>query len=177
MTPYIVGGRPHRLPFVELFDVGNVDLDGSVFAMDNVRRDWNKVLTSSLIQKMNIPPMPNNAEIEPPTNQPSQLRRETPSSTSIQASTPVAQATLSFAHTNSLQKEQAATPNTSIHAPHLTNSPQISKRNSSLTTTSPHTHSGIRAKSPHPKPSRISTRTITHIADISWFRGTSLPVE
>ncbi|KAJ9323545.1 hypothetical protein DTO027B5_4486 [Paecilomyces variotii] len=42
VTPYIVGGRPHRLPFVELFDVGNVDLDGSVFAMDNVRRDWNK---------------------------------------------------------------------------------------------------------------------------------------
>ncbi|KAL2004712.1 hypothetical protein VTN00DRAFT_3240 [Thermoascus crustaceus] len=42
VTPYLAGGRPHRLPYVQLFDVGNVDLDGSVFAADNVRRDWNK---------------------------------------------------------------------------------------------------------------------------------------
>ncbi|GAD93945.1 conserved hypothetical protein [Paecilomyces variotii No. 5] len=42
VTPYIAGGRAHRLPYFELFDVGNIDLDGSIFAIDNVRRDWNK---------------------------------------------------------------------------------------------------------------------------------------
>lgn len=43
VTPYLAGGRAHRLPDVRLFDVGNIDLDGSVFALDNVRRKWNKV--------------------------------------------------------------------------------------------------------------------------------------
>lgn len=43
VTPYIAGGRAHRLSDVRLFDVGNIDLDGGVFALDNVRREWNKV--------------------------------------------------------------------------------------------------------------------------------------
>lgn len=42
--PYIAGGRAHRLSDERLFDVGNIDLDGTVFALDNVRREWNKVL-------------------------------------------------------------------------------------------------------------------------------------
>ncbi|KAL4782356.1 hypothetical protein BJX76DRAFT_332980 [Aspergillus varians] len=42
VTPYVSGSRPHRLPFVELFDVGNIDLDGSVFALDNIRQAFNK---------------------------------------------------------------------------------------------------------------------------------------
>ncbi|KAJ5989601.1 alpha-ketoglutarate-dependent 2-4-dichlorophenoxyacetate dioxygenase [Penicillium waksmanii] len=42
VTPYIAGGRAHRLSDVRLFDVGNIDLDGGVFALDNVRREWNK---------------------------------------------------------------------------------------------------------------------------------------
>lgn len=43
MTPYTAGCRAHRLSDVRLFDVGNIDLDGTVFALDNVRREWNKV--------------------------------------------------------------------------------------------------------------------------------------
>ena len=43
VTPYTAGGRAHRLSDVRLFDVGNIDLDGTVFALDNVRREWNKV--------------------------------------------------------------------------------------------------------------------------------------
>ncbi|KAJ5167663.1 alpha-ketoglutarate-dependent 2-4-dichlorophenoxyacetate dioxygenase [Penicillium canariense] len=42
VTPYIAGGRAHRLSDVRLFDVGNIELDGTVFALDNVRREWNK---------------------------------------------------------------------------------------------------------------------------------------
>lgn len=44
VTPYISGGRAHRLSDVRLFDVSNIDLDGMVFPLDNVRRQWNKVL-------------------------------------------------------------------------------------------------------------------------------------
>jgi alpha-ketoglutarate-dependent 2,4-dichlorophenoxyacetate dioxygenase len=47
VTPYIAGGRAHRLSDVRLFDVGNIDLDGGVFALDNVRREWNKVSETS----------------------------------------------------------------------------------------------------------------------------------
>ncbi|KAL2001092.1 hypothetical protein VTN02DRAFT_2241 [Thermoascus thermophilus] len=42
VTPYLAGGRPHRLSSAQLFDVGNVDLDGSVFAVDGVRSEWNR---------------------------------------------------------------------------------------------------------------------------------------
>ncbi|KAJ5761207.1 alpha-ketoglutarate-dependent 2-4-dichlorophenoxyacetate dioxygenase [Penicillium odoratum] len=42
VTPYISGGRAHRLSDVHLFDVSNIDLDGMVFPSDNVRRQWNK---------------------------------------------------------------------------------------------------------------------------------------
>ncbi|KAJ5440163.1 alpha-ketoglutarate-dependent 2-4-dichlorophenoxyacetate dioxygenase [Penicillium daleae] len=42
VTPYTAGGRAHRLSDVRLFDVGNINLDGMVFALDNVRREWNK---------------------------------------------------------------------------------------------------------------------------------------
>ncbi|KAJ5925466.1 alpha-ketoglutarate-dependent 2-4-dichlorophenoxyacetate dioxygenase [Penicillium verhagenii] len=42
VTPYISGGRAHRLSDVRLFDVSNIDLDGMVFPIDNVRREWNK---------------------------------------------------------------------------------------------------------------------------------------
>ncbi|KAJ5540328.1 alpha-ketoglutarate-dependent 2-4-dichlorophenoxyacetate dioxygenase [Penicillium frequentans] len=42
VTPYISGGRAHRLSDVRLFDVSNIDLDGMVFPLDNVRRQWNK---------------------------------------------------------------------------------------------------------------------------------------
>lgn len=55
MTPYLAGGRPHRLPYVQLFDVGNIDLDGSVFAEDNIRGEWNKVCP--LTQPVPIPIM------------------------------------------------------------------------------------------------------------------------
>lgn len=43
VTPYLAGGRAHRLSDVRLFDVGNIDLDGSIFGLNNVRREWNKV--------------------------------------------------------------------------------------------------------------------------------------
>ncbi|KAJ6116047.1 alpha-ketoglutarate-dependent 2-4-dichlorophenoxyacetate dioxygenase [Penicillium sp. IBT 18751x] len=42
VTPYMAGGRAHRLSDVRLFDVGNIDLDGKVFDLDHVRREWNK---------------------------------------------------------------------------------------------------------------------------------------
>ncbi|KAJ5721421.1 alpha-ketoglutarate-dependent 2-4-dichlorophenoxyacetate dioxygenase [Penicillium malachiteum] len=42
VTPYIAGGRAHRLSDERLFDVSNIDLDGMVFPLDNVRREWNK---------------------------------------------------------------------------------------------------------------------------------------
>ncbi|KAJ5676045.1 alpha-ketoglutarate-dependent 2-4-dichlorophenoxyacetate dioxygenase [Penicillium macrosclerotiorum] len=42
VTPYLAGGRAHRLSDVRLFDVGNIELDGTVFALDNIRREWNK---------------------------------------------------------------------------------------------------------------------------------------
>ncbi|KAJ5716979.1 alpha-ketoglutarate-dependent 2-4-dichlorophenoxyacetate dioxygenase [Penicillium malachiteum] len=42
VTPYISGGRAHRLSDERLFDVSNIDLDGMVFPLDNVRREWNK---------------------------------------------------------------------------------------------------------------------------------------
>jgi alpha-ketoglutarate-dependent 2,4-dichlorophenoxyacetate dioxygenase len=47
VTPYLAGGRAHRLSDVRLFDVGNIELDGKVFELDNVRREWNKVCQSS----------------------------------------------------------------------------------------------------------------------------------
>ena len=43
VTPNVTGGRAHRLSDVRLFDVSNIDLDGMVFPLDNVRRQWNKV--------------------------------------------------------------------------------------------------------------------------------------
>ncbi|KAJ5820440.1 alpha-ketoglutarate-dependent 2-4-dichlorophenoxyacetate dioxygenase [Penicillium riverlandense] len=42
VSPYMAGGRAHRLSDVRLFDVSNVDLDGTIFALDNKRREWNK---------------------------------------------------------------------------------------------------------------------------------------
>ncbi|KKA17669.1 hypothetical protein T310_8389, partial [Rasamsonia emersonii CBS 393.64] len=42
VAPYLAGGRPHRLKYVELFDVGNIDLDGTIFPEGDVRRNWNK---------------------------------------------------------------------------------------------------------------------------------------
>ncbi|KAK9321098.1 hypothetical protein V1517DRAFT_340138 [Lipomyces orientalis] len=48
VTPYLAGGRAHRLPSVQLFDVGNIDLDGSVFALDHVRWELNKPLPCRL---------------------------------------------------------------------------------------------------------------------------------
>lgn len=39
VTPYTAGGRAHRLSNVRLSDVGNIELDGTVFASDNVRRE------------------------------------------------------------------------------------------------------------------------------------------
>lgn len=173
MTPYISGGRPHRLPFVELFDVGNVDLDGSVFALDNIRREWNKVradyrhtLLSTLYAKLNIYPYSY-------TN----LTRVTPSSTSTRASIPVAPGTLSCVHMSSHRKAQAETPNISIHALHSMSCLKILKPNSFQTTTSPHTPSGTRGKSPHRKHSRMSIQTIIHIAVTSSFSSMSLPGE
>lgn len=47
VTPYLAGGRAHRLSDVRLFDVGNIELDGRVFELDNVRREWNKVCDPS----------------------------------------------------------------------------------------------------------------------------------
>ncbi|KAJ5104177.1 alpha-ketoglutarate-dependent 2-4-dichlorophenoxyacetate dioxygenase [Penicillium argentinense] len=42
VMPYLAGGRPRRLSHVRLFDVGNIDLDGGVFALGNVRREWKR---------------------------------------------------------------------------------------------------------------------------------------
>ncbi|OKL57493.1 hypothetical protein UA08_06891 [Talaromyces atroroseus] len=42
VTPYLAGGRPHRLTSPQLFDVGNIDLDGSVFVLDHMRQAFNK---------------------------------------------------------------------------------------------------------------------------------------
>lgn len=43
VAPYLVGGRPHRLDYVELFDVGNIELNGSIFPLYDIRSNWNKV--------------------------------------------------------------------------------------------------------------------------------------
>ncbi len=43
VTPHTAGDRAHRLSDVRLFDVGDIDLNGTVFALDNVRREWNRV--------------------------------------------------------------------------------------------------------------------------------------
>ena len=73
MTPYIAGGRAHRLPDVRLFDVSNIDLDGMVFPLGNVRREWNKVMR--LAGHTFIPPLlinpgkwtiPRGLELQPP---------------------------------------------------------------------------------------------------------------
>ncbi|KAJ5390920.1 alpha-ketoglutarate-dependent 2-4-dichlorophenoxyacetate dioxygenase [Penicillium cataractarum] len=53
VTPYTAGGRAHRLSDVRLFDVGNIELDGTVFALDNVRRQW---------------PFPRRLELQSPTS-------------------------------------------------------------------------------------------------------------
>ena len=44
VTPYSTLGRKHRLhPFVELFDVSNLNADGTVAALDSQRAAYNKV--------------------------------------------------------------------------------------------------------------------------------------
>lgn len=43
MTPYNKAGRAHRLKYNELFDVGNIDVDGSVVDLSSPRGQANKV--------------------------------------------------------------------------------------------------------------------------------------
>lgn len=45
VTPYNKAGRAHRLKYNELFDVGNVDVDGSIVDPSSPRGQANKVRT------------------------------------------------------------------------------------------------------------------------------------
>ncbi|CAG7915962.1 unnamed protein product [Penicillium olsonii] len=42
VTPYNKAGRVHRLKYNELFDVGNINLDGSIVSLDSARGEANK---------------------------------------------------------------------------------------------------------------------------------------
>lgn len=43
MKPYIAAGRKNRLKYPELFDVSNVELDGTILDADSARGQANKV--------------------------------------------------------------------------------------------------------------------------------------
>jgi alpha-ketoglutarate-dependent 2,4-dichlorophenoxyacetate dioxygenase len=43
VTPYMKAGRPNRLRFAELFDVSNIELDGSILNPSSPRAQANKV--------------------------------------------------------------------------------------------------------------------------------------
>ena len=43
MTPYIAAGRKNRLKYPELFDVSNVEIDGTILAPQSARGQANKV--------------------------------------------------------------------------------------------------------------------------------------
>ena len=43
MKPYITAGRKHRLKYPELFDVSNVEADGSILDPESARGQANKV--------------------------------------------------------------------------------------------------------------------------------------
>lgn len=43
VTPYIAAGRKHRLKYPELFDVSNVEIDGTILKPDSARGQANKV--------------------------------------------------------------------------------------------------------------------------------------
>ena len=43
MTPYNTAGRIHRLKYNELFDVGNIDVDGTIVDLSAPRAQANKV--------------------------------------------------------------------------------------------------------------------------------------
>lgn len=47
MTPYNKAGRVHRLTYNELFDVGNIDPDGSIVDLSSPRGEANKVFHPS----------------------------------------------------------------------------------------------------------------------------------
>lgn len=44
VKPYISAGRKHRLKYTELFDVSNVDVDGSILDPESSRGQANKVI-------------------------------------------------------------------------------------------------------------------------------------
>lgn len=50
VTPYNKAGRVHRLKYNELFDVGNIELDGSIVDINSPRGEANKVCSYSPIQ-------------------------------------------------------------------------------------------------------------------------------
>jgi alpha-ketoglutarate-dependent 2,4-dichlorophenoxyacetate dioxygenase len=43
IKPYLAFGRRNRLPYDELFDVGNLDDDGNLLPLDTRRAQLNKV--------------------------------------------------------------------------------------------------------------------------------------
>lgn len=49
VTPYNKAGRVHRLKYNELFDVGNIELDGSIVDLNSPRGEANKVCSNTPI--------------------------------------------------------------------------------------------------------------------------------
>lgn len=47
VTPYVGMGRKHRLKYVELFDVSNVETDGTILDPESARGQANKVLINA----------------------------------------------------------------------------------------------------------------------------------
>lgn len=48
VKPYIAAGRKNRLKYAELFDVSNVEADGSILDLKSPRAQANKVTTYQL---------------------------------------------------------------------------------------------------------------------------------
>ncbi len=47
VTPYVSSGRKHRLKYTELFDVSNVDADGTILNPESPRGQANKVFNNN----------------------------------------------------------------------------------------------------------------------------------
>lgn len=58
IKPYIAAGRPTRLNHVELFDVSNIEPDGSIVNLNTPRGEHNKVRPPSFLLLTLLPHPP-----------------------------------------------------------------------------------------------------------------------